>query len=141
LNPFYRYWKDFAIHNYCYIDLTFYDLLGRSGFPTMRCNTTLIKDRIIEAKNAVEKLSITKPESIKDCVMFKVIALITRMYNTRVSTVIGMVRIIIIGLTMIFSIDKIIATINAILKPAILKPLNNSPTSNKAIEIKNTDVN
>src|SRR5699024_7473658 len=127
----------------------------------MRCNTTLIKDRIIEAKNAVEKLSITNPESIKDCVMVKVfalinrinntpnkdkiieakndvekltiknpesikecvmvkvIALITRMNKPRVSTVIGMVRIISIGLTMIFSIDKIIAAINAILKPAI----------------------
>src|SRR5699024_2161876 len=118
----------------------FYDLLGRSGFPTMRCNTTLIKDRIIEAKNAVEKLSITNPESIKDCVMVKVIALITRMNNPRVSTVIGMVRIISIGLTMIFSIDKIIARNNGHLKPRTSKPIDQSPTSKQAIGFQNTRV-
>ncbi len=72
----------------------------------------------IDAKKATPNPLITKPSPIKDWASINVIALIIKINNPNVTIVIGMVKMIRIGLTIMFNIDKITLAINAVLKSA-----------------------
>ncbi len=68
---------------------------------------------------AVPKPLITKEEPISPWVNIKVIALMTNKNNPKETTVIGSVKIIKIGFTITFKIDKIILANSAVPKPSM----------------------
>lgn len=96
-------------------------------------------DRITAASNAVPNPSMTNESPITACVIINVTALMTNKNRPKVKIVSGNVKIIRIGLTIIFSTDKMRAANKAVPKPSNRNESNNSATITKATAFKTKD--